>query len=305
MATSTGSVPAVSRFGGLGRSSRVLFVVPGLLFFAATWVYPLVELVRMSVSQVTAKNILGEWPVVGADNYASVVGSSGFHEALGNTLLYTLVVVTVGVVGGTAAGIVLHRDGWISRLTLTLLLLVWALPPVVSGSLWRFLFSSGGVINEALVNLGLVEQPILFITDASLVLVSVAMVTAWVTLPFVAVVVRAAMLDLPSEVLEAALVDGASPWQSLRHVTLPLLAPAIAVASVLVVVYAFRSFDFIYTMTSGGPGTASTTLPYLAYKLAFGSFRFSAGAAVAVIAGMFVLVLAVVYSRNLAKGDRT
>jgi ABC-type sugar transport system permease subunit len=176
---------------------------------------------------------------------------------------------------------------------------------VVSGSLWRFLFSSSGVINEALVGLSLVDEPILFITDSSLVLVSVAMVTAWVTLPFVAVVVRAAMLDLPTEVLEAASVDGASPWQSLRHITLPLLTPAIAVASVLVVVYAFRSFDFIYTMTSGGPGTASTTLPYLAYKLAFGTFRFSAGAAVAVVAGMFVLALAVVYSRNLSRGDHT
>jgi len=122
-------------------------------------------------------------------------------------------------------------------------------------------------------------------------------VTVWVTVPFAAVVFRAGLMDLPMEVLEAAEIDGAGRWQSFWRITLPLLRPVVLVLAVLIVVYAFRSFDLLYAMTQGGPGTSSTTLPYLAYKEAFQQFDFSTGAAVAVISLMIVSVLAAVYVR--------
>jgi multiple sugar transport system permease protein len=125
-----------------------------------------------------------------------------------------------------------------------------------------------------------------------------------VAVPFATIVYRAALLDIPQELLEAAAVDGAVPHEIIRHIILPLLRPVMIVLGVVTVVYAFRSFDFIYIMTSGGPGTVSTTLPFLAYRLAFQSYRYSLGAATALVAVGIVLVLAFVYIRQVRAEER-
>jgi multiple sugar transport system permease protein len=122
--------------------------------------------------------------------------------------------------------------------------------------------------------------------------------------PFATIVYRAALLDIPQEVLEAAAVDGAVPRQIVQYVVVPMLRPVMIVLGVLTVVYAFRSFDFIYIMTSGGPGTVSTTLPFLAYRLAFQSYQYSLGAATAVVSVVIVLVLAGVYVRQVRSEER-
>jgi multiple sugar transport system permease protein len=125
-----------------------------------------------------------------------------------------------------------------------------------------------------------------------------------VAVPFATIVYRAALLDVPRELIEAAAVDGAVPGQIIRHIILPMLRPVMIVLAVITVVYAFRSFDFIYIMTSGGPGTVSTTLPFLAYRLAFQSYRYSLGAATAIVTVAIVLVLAMVYLRQVRQEER-
>jgi multiple sugar transport system permease protein len=125
-----------------------------------------------------------------------------------------------------------------------------------------------------------------------------------VAVPFATIVYRAALLDIPQELMEAAAMDGAVPRQIVQHIVLPLLRPVMIVLGVVTVVYAFRSFDFIYIMTSGGPGTVSTTLPFLAYRLAFQSYRYSVGAATALVAVAIVLVLAFIYIRQVRAEER-
>jgi multiple sugar transport system permease protein len=150
-----------------------------------------------------------------------------------------------------------------------------------------------------------VHLPAVFwLVDGKLPLISVALVNSWVAVPFATIVYRAALLDIPQEVLEAAAVDGAVPRQIVQYVVVPLLRPVMIVLGVLTVVYAFRSFDFIYIMTSGGPGTVSTTLPFLAYRLAFQSYQYSLGAATAVVSVLIVLVLAFVYIRQARQEER-
>jgi multiple sugar transport system permease protein len=159
---------------------------------------------------------------------------------------------------------------------------------------------------------GLVDSLITFVhlpavhwlVDGKLPLISVALVNSWTAVPFTTIVYRAALLDIPLEVLEAAAVDGAVPRQIVRFVVVPLLRPVMIVLGVVTVVYAFRSFDFIYIMTSGGPGTVSTTLPFLAYRLAFQSYQYSLGAATAVISVAIVLVMAFVYIRQVRGEER-
>ncbi len=153
--------------------------------------------------------------------------------------------------------------------------------------------------------LGLVHvAPVYWLVDGRLPLVSVALVNAWVAVPFATLVYRAALLDIPSDVLASADVDGARPWQVLRYIVLPLLRPCTLVLAVVSLVYAFKSFDFIYIMTFGGPGTASTTLPFLSYRLAFEIYRYSQGAAVAVVTVAVVVLLAVLYIRQVRREER-
>lgn len=267
------------------------------MFVAVFGIYPLLELFRMSVSTVGFANILdNRWPFVGFDNFSTLFDSPTFSEALTNTLIFVTLVVSISVVGGMAAALALRAATLPRRLTLALLVFVWTLPPVVSGSVWRFLFSSEGVVNEAISRTH-IHEPVFWLSDPSLSLYSVAFVNAWAALPFAALVLRAGLMGIPPQTMEAAAVDGASGWRTFWYVTLPQLRPVVLVLIVLITVYAFRSFDFIFIMTLGGPGTSSTTLPYLAYQQAFTLGFFDLGAAVAVIAGLFVAVTAAFYVR--------
>ena len=147
-------------------------------------------------------------------------------------------------------------------------------------------------------------DPIPFLYDATWALVSVALVTTWAVIPFNALVFRAALLGISPEIFEAAALDGATRWQEIRHIMIPAAKPTALVLLVLTIVYGFRSFDFIYVMTYGGPGTATNTLPFLGYLQAFSRYDFGLGASTSVIAVLLVVVLAVLYSRSILKEER-
>ena len=123
----------------------------------------------------------------------------------------------------------------------------------------------------------------------------VAGVAAWASLPFSVLIIRGGMLGVNHDLLEAAAIDGAGYWRTQLGVVVPQIMPTLEILSILVVLYAFRSFDFVYVLTSGGPGTETTTLPYLAYATAFTSYDWSEGAAVAVLSMVVVVILAVPY----------
>jgi multiple sugar transport system permease protein len=264
--------------------------------------YPLFELLRMSVSRVTPEVLYQAWPFVGLDEFQRATSTSDFRDALVNTLIYVTVVTLSGLIGGLLAALVLWRSTPLTSVVLSVVVFVWAMPPLVNGSVWRFLLDQRGLIDSLLTSVHL--PAVLWLVDGKLPLVSVALVNSWVAVPFATIVYRAALLDIPQELMEAAAVDGAVPHQIIRHVVLPLLRPVMVVLAVITVVYAFRSFDFIYIMTSGGPGTVSTTLPFLAYRLAFQSYRYSLGAATAIVSVAIVLFLAAIYIRQVRVEER-
>ncbi len=280
-----------------------LYLLPAGLYLATLALYPFAELVHMSVSDVTAENIFGDWHFIGAAGIQGAVSTADFREAAVNSLIYVLLVVGVGLGGGLAAAMVLWRAGHFAGFTLSLMVFSWALPGLINGVDWRFLLDPRGMVDTIL---GVFHvAPIYWLVDGRLPLVSVALVNAWTVVPFATLVFRAALLDMPSEVLAAARVDGARPSQVLRHIVLPLLRPTILVLGVLSLLYAFKSFDFIYVMTFGGPGTASTTLPFLSYRLAFELYEYSKGAAVALITVGIVVFLAVLYLRQVHREERS
>ena len=279
--------------------NRLAYVVPGAIFLAILSIYPLVQLVHMSVSTVTSANLHDAWPIVWFGNFVTDSQNPVFWQALGNTAIFVVVVTIASMIGGFAASVVLRGNGKLPAFLLGLMVFIWALPPVVNGSVWKFLLGDDGLLNAVLQATGLEHLPIPFLYDPTMALYSVAIVNTWAIIPFNALVFRAALLGISGEVLEAAKLDGAGAWQEIRFVLIPAVRPTSLVLIVLTVVYAFRSFDFIYVMTYGGPGTATNTLPFLGYLQAFVQFDYGSGSATAIIAALLVVVLAVIYARSV------
>jgi multiple sugar transport system permease protein len=279
-----------------------VFLLPAGLFLATLAVYPFIELVHMSVSQVTSDNIFQDWPFIGSAGVQTVVSTADFRAATVNTLIYVVLVVGVSLVGGLASAVTLWRGGRVAGFTLALMVFGWALPGLINGTAWRFLLDKRGMADSILGAFHV--APVYWLVDGRLPLLSVALVNAWAVVPFATLVFRAALLDIPTDILASADVDGARPWQVIRHIVLPLLKPCTLVLGVLTLVYAFKSFDFIYIMTFGGPGTASTTLPFLSYHLAFEIYRYSQGAAVALVTVAVVLLLALLYITQVQREER-
>lgn len=285
------------------RQVRLLFLAPGAVFLLLFSLYPLVQLLRMSVSSVTARTLNAEWVFTGLENFRRSFDGGEGSDALVRTGIFVLVVTAIGMVLGLAAAIALRTRGRWSAALLALMVFVWALPPVVNGSVWKFLLGDRGLFNMLLLESGLRDAPVPFLYDQYWALLSVAFVNSFAVIPFNALVFRAALMNIPPETFEAAALDGANKRQEVRHIMLPAIRPTTLVLLVLTIVYGFRSFDFIYVMTYGGPGTATNTLPFLGYLQAFARYDFGLGAATSVVTVLGVLVLAAVYARSIRREE--
>lgn len=285
------------------RQVRLLFMAPAAILLAVLSIYPLVQLVRMAFSAVTAATLNTHWDWVGLANVRTGWVTGETPHALVRTLVFVVVVTALGMGLGLAGAIALRTRGRWSGVLLALMVFVWALPPVVNGSVWKFLLGDTGLVNSVLVNVGLRSTPAPFLYDQYWALGAVAFVNSFAVIPFNALVYRAALLNIDPEVFEAAAIDGASRWQEIRHIMVPAVRPTSLVLLVLTIVYGFRSFDFIYVMTYGGPGTATNTLPFLGYLQAFVRYDFGLGSSTSVVTVLGVLVLAAVYARSIRREE--
>lgn len=277
---------------------HAVFLLPAVIYLGALSIYPLVNLLIMSVSKVDAGNIVkGSWPFVGLGNIVQLLHQSDFQQSFPITVVYVLVVVGVGMIGGLAAAVILEQRSRLGGAVQALMIFTWAMPPVVLGSLWKFLLLPHGLMNVIGTGLGIYQQPLYWLVRRTLALMSVALVNSWYIVPFTALVYRAALIDIPPDLIDAARVDGANVLQQFLYVKLPLLTPVTLILTILTVVYGFRSFDFIYVMTYGGPGTATTTLPFLSYRLSFINYNFGLGSMVAILTILIVAGLAYAYVR--------
>ncbi|WP_353080906.1 carbohydrate ABC transporter permease [Tessaracoccus lapidicaptus] len=287
-----------------GRRPHWVFALPAAVFLAAFSLYPLVQLVRMSFSAVTSGTLNQAWQSVGLDNYLRATESGEMQAALMRTAAFVVVVTLSGMILGIAGAIALRTRGRWSSIVLAVMVFCWALPPVVNGSVWKFLLAKDGLVNSIALGLGLTDTAYPFLYDQTWALMSVAFVCSWAVIPFNVLVFRAALMQIDQEQFEAAALDGANRWQEVRHVMLPAVRPTTLVLLILTVVYGFRSFDYIYVMTYGGPGTATNTLPFLGFLQAFQRYDYGLGAATSVIAVALVLVLAAVYARSILKEEK-
>ena len=275
------------------------YLVGALVVVAAISVYPLWELIRMAFSNVGPTNLIGSWKWIGFSNLSTALKDPALRKSALITLELTGMLLFSDLVIGYIVASVLVTRSRTTSLLLSLMTFVWALPPLVSGSVWKFLLTTGGPVNALLGDVGL--KPVDWLASPGTALWSVGFVTAWAALPFATLILRGAMLAVPREMIEAAAVDGANYWQIQTRIVLPQLRPTMAILAVLAVLYSFQGFNFIFALTSGGPGTATQNIPFLAYQDAFSGFDLSAGAAVSLLAMALIAILAVPYAISVRR----
>lgn len=273
------------------------YLVPAVVLLAAFAVYPLVVLIRMAFSDVGPTNIVGVWSWVGSANFRAVLALPELWQALLRTAELCLVLLVSNLVVGFLVASVLSTTGRLTSTVLSIMVFVWALPPIVSGSVWKFLLDDSGAVNGALGLVGI--GPVNWLSSPTLALWTVGGVVAWAALPFSALILRGGLLAVPPDVVEAAAIDGAGYWKTQLLIVLPLLRPTMWILGILTVLYAFKSFDFFYVLTQGGPGTATNTMPVLSYYTAFSNYDMSVGATIAVISMLLVGLLAIPYVRSI------
>jgi ABC-type sugar transport system permease subunit len=234
---------------------------------------------------------------VGLQNYVEAFSDPRFIEAIGHTLAFAAVTVTLEIALGLALALAVDSITRGRGLLRTTMLLPWAVPTVVVGLVWRFIFETpGGLMNSLLARIG-VSQPPVWFADPLAAGMPIVVADVWKTTPFVAILLLAGLQGIDRSLYEAARMDGATAWRQFTHITLPLLAPALSVAVVFRAVDAFRVFDVIYVMTGGGPGTATEPIALYTFSALLENLRFGFGSALSVIIFGLTFLLALIAIR--------
>jgi len=242
---------------------------------------------------------------IGLDNYATIVASPEFWSALRITMEFTVLVVTTVAVLGICVALLLNLPFRGRDLLRTLILLPWAIPPVVNGLMWQWIYDSKiGALNGLLVSLGIIPEYRGWLSEPTSALLALAFSDVWNVLPLAVILLLAALQKIPAELYESARMDGAGPVQLFRYVTFPWLAQTLLVVLILQTLSAIRVFDVIYVLTAGGPGTATTTLTWKTYLTTFENLDFGLGNAYAYTVSLITFGFALVYFRVLyRRGD--
>lgn len=280
------------------------YLMPGLLFLAATFALPLAYSVGIAFVQwnLLRPDLGVRW--VGLQNFIRLLSDPLTWHTIGRTLYFVLGAVALELLMGTVTAFALHRNLPGTRLVTSIILVPFMMTPVVAAFAWRFLLNNDfGPLPWLFRRIGwtaLVDPPLL--ANPQLVIPVLIVVDAWQTIPFVTLVVLAGLKALPPEPFEASLVDGATPWRRLWSITLPLLRPALLVAAVIRTLTALRLFDAVYVVTGGGPGTASEVLSFYTYRMAFQSYQLGYAGALGVLALTLSLAMTLLYRKGIGWG---
>ena len=255
------------------------------MYLAAFAIYPLIYSLRLSFTDLTAADGTGRW--VGFKNYGDLLSDPQFWNAAKNSVIIVVATVALQVVLGTALALFFNLRLRGSSIVRGILVLPMLITPIIVGVMWRALLNPDwGLVNWAVTKLGI--DPPNWLGSIEMAMKTLIIVDVWQWTPFVFIIVFARLQALPQDVYEASAIDGAGPITTFRHITLPLLAPAIAFAAVFRAVDAFRSFDLIYGLSYGGPARSTTTLSFFSFQ---NGFQFQNYGYAAAVAYMMLLIL--------------
>ncbi|MFC7097056.1 carbohydrate ABC transporter permease [Halobaculum marinum] len=273
---------------------RTVLLGPSLVALFVVFIYPAIMLVWLSLQNTRGFGETFE-PTY---NYGRIFGDPTFWNAVENTLVYSFGSLFVSVAVGLVVALALNKlaDDYLRDTYTTLILLSWAVPLSIVGVTWRWMFNGQlGVVNRVLLDLGLLSSSFSWLTSSSTAMGVVVLADSWSRIPFAAIVLLAGLQSIPQEMYDAAKIDGATTWQTFRHVTLPYLRPSFFVAGLITWMFAFRAFAIPFSTTGGGPGGATETLAIYIHRFGIQLLDYGFASAVAVFLVSVTLVVAAGY----------
>ena len=282
-----------------------LLLIPSLLVILGVTLWPVISTFILSFFNApTGINQVRTF--VGLGNYIDMLKDQTFWDTIGRTLYFTVVSVSLELAIGLAIAQLIHSRPWGWQFLRISLIIPWAVPTIVNGAMWRWIYSADfGALNGLLMQLGLIKHYVAWLSSTEMAMNLVIVADIWHTMPFVALVLQAALATLPEDLEEAAAVDGANAWQRFWKIRLPLLRPAILVALIVRTVDAFRVFDIVYIITSAGPAYKTLTITYLTYLNSFSFGKQGTGAALSFLISMVTICMAFIYIRILYRPEES
>ncbi|TPW25975.1 sugar ABC transporter permease [Pararhizobium mangrovi] len=274
------------------RFWRNVTLAPALALFVLLTALPLIELALLSFHDVDWAGGVSTWRSTGISHYVALAGDNLFRVSILNTLLFSAIAVTGEMVLGFFLALLTTSVGRGRTIYRTVFLLPILMPGIIIGAIWKLMYSFDfGVINEIVTLVGLTPRD--WLGDSHFALASIIVVDIWHWTPFCFLLMLASLESLPDDVFEAAEIDGASYWQILRAITLPLMLPSILVTFVFRLILAFKVFDEVYLLTGGGPGTSTEVISFTIYRRFFTEDRVGYGAAMSVTTFVLIAILIV------------
>jgi multiple sugar transport system permease protein len=271
------------------------FMAPALVLLAGVVVYPVFYVFYLSLQRRLLIFDISRF--IGLDNYAFLFRDDRFWNALGNTVYFSSVSVSLELLLGLSLAVLLNRSFGLKGLMRSFILIPWAVPTVVSAKMWEWMYNSDfGVLNY------LFGTKVNWLGSPAWALNAAVFMDVWKTTPFVVILLTAGLQVIPAELYKAAKIDGAGSWQAFRKITLPLLRPVILVVLIFRTLDAFRVFDAVYVLTGGGPANTTETLSIYAYKVLFQTLQFGYGSTLSVVVFLCTAGMSLIYMRLLGKG---
>lgn len=274
-----------------------LVLLPAVCYMLLFIGYPLVYNLILSFQNVSLANLnTGDISFLGLENYKNVLNSNTFWIALRNTFTYTFLSIFFQFLIGFALSLFFSKKFKGSELMRGLIMVAWLIPLTVTALLFRFMLGSeAGIANQFLLYIGLINQPIQFLSSTNLALFSIIFANIWVGIPFNMLLISTGLSNLPEDIYESAGLDGATAIQKFLYITIPLMKPVLLIVIMQGFIYTFKVFDLVFVMTGGGPVNSTEVLSTFAYRQSFSDFQFSLGATTSNILFVIMFIISLYY----------
>ncbi|PNR99863.1 ABC transporter permease [Petrotoga miotherma DSM 10691] len=280
----------------LNKKTGIFLILPAFIILITIFIGPTIYTIVLSFSSYSFTGV----EFSGLSNFSRLFNDPSFWRAFYNTLIFVGVTVPIELFLGFLLALVANKAMKGRSIIRVALLIPWALPTALNALAWRWMYNTDyGLFNSILINLNIIDTPINWLGEIPLAMISMMIVAIWKTSSFMALLILTGLQTIPSELYEAAKIDGATNWQALRKITIPLVRPSIMVSLLFRTGDAFRSFELPYNLTGGGPVNSTETLSVFAYNNFFQYLDFSYSSTIALIQFLLLLGLAIIYLRTL------
>ena len=288
MSTAYPSQPRVRKV--LLAASPYLFILPFVIFCLILLLYPVVYSLALSFREATVETFVsGEMPFNGLTQYQAALADPVFWRALINTILFAFFSILFQFTIGFLLALLFQMDFPLKNFCLAALLIPWVSPVLTAANIFKGLFNEVGPINRLAEIIGLGPFP--WLSDPDYALPATIVTNIWIGFPFNFILLYAGMRSIPEDIYEAAKIDGASFWERVAYITMPMLKPVSVAVLMLGTIYTVKVFDVVWIMTGGGPANGTHLLSTYAYQVGFSVLNFGEAAAIATLLVVLVLLL--------------